>query len=92
MYDTSLDKLYPYMAWNLNRPYINKGYLYPMDFQQSYSRDYDRWFVIGKIIKYLKVSDLTFDRINWFGYRSQYFSDNVVVGYKTVRKEKIVYA
>lgn len=75
MYDTSLDKLRPYTAWALNRPYISKIYLYPMDFQQSYSYSYDKWFVIGKIVEHLKVPTLTFDRINWFGYLS-YYSDN----------------
>jgi hypothetical protein len=94
MYDTSLDKLYPYTAWALNRPYIHKVYLYPMDFQQSYSRGYDKWFSIGKGIQYLKVPPLTFDRINWFGYLDYFFKnellldESVVVGYGTVRKEK----
>lgn len=72
MYDTSLDKLYPYTAWALNRPYIHKVYLYPMDFQQSYSYIGDKWFSLGKGIQYLKVPDLTFDRINWFGYLPSY--------------------
>ncbi|GAB6007882.1 alpha-2-macroglobulin family protein [Dysgonomonas reticulitermitis] len=72
MYDTSLDKLYPYTAWALNRPYIHKVYLYPMDFQQSYSYVGDKWFVIGKRIEPLKVPSLTFDRINWFGYLPDY--------------------
>lgn len=74
MYDTSLDKLYPYTAWTLNRPYISKVYLYPMDFQQSYSRGYDKRFSVGKGIQYLKVPNLTFDRVNWFGYLSYNFS------------------
>ncbi|GHV41369.1 hypothetical protein FACS1894179_09300 [Bacteroidia bacterium] len=94
MYDTSLDKVYPYTAWALNRPYIHKVYLYPMDIQQSYSYVRDKWFVIGKRIEYLKVPALTFDRINWFGYLDYFFKnelfldESVVVGYGTVRKTK----
>ncbi|MDR1092463.1 MAG: hypothetical protein LBL79_15450 [Prevotella sp.] len=102
MYDTSLDKLYPYTAWALNRPYIHKVYLYPMDFQQSYSRGYDKWFSLGKGIDYLKVPSLTFDRINWFGYLASYafnfrtrnaYATGAIPGVevKSVMKEKIVY-
>ncbi len=94
MYDTSLDKLRPYTVWTLNRPYISKIYLYPMDFQQSYSYSYDKWFSFGKGTKYLKVPDLTFDRINWFAYLSYYsyksYEDGISIGYGTVRRESII--
>lgn len=102
MYDTSLDKLYPYTAWALNRPYIHKVDLYPMDFQQSYSYVEDKWFVFGKRKEYLKVPSLTFDRINWFGYLPSYafnfrtrkaYVTGAIAGVevKSVMKEKIVY-
>lgn len=93
MYDTSLDKLYPYRAWVLNRPYISKIYLYPMNFQQSdsyYARD--RWFSLGKGVEYLNVPALAFDRINWFGYLSYYsyksYEDGISIGYGAVKREK----
>lgn len=71
MYDTSLDKLYPYLEWSLNRPYTNNVYLYPMSFNQSnnyYIHSDRKWFSVGRRPERLNIDIKTFDQINWFGY------------------------
>ncbi len=69
MYDSSLDKLYPYVAWALNRPGIYQKYIYPVYY--NYTRRYidNINFDLGdEVLTVVVTSKRTFDHINWFGY------------------------
>jgi len=77
MYDISLDKIYPYMAWSLNRPYVYKEYIYPVIYNQS------GWYGDNTVYRFFNnqgygwrndtIPVRTFDRINWFGYEDYLF-------------------
>ncbi len=77
MYDTSLDKLHPYMAWSLDRPYKGERYLYPVFYNFPWYNDGPRWFNLNYKSKTNKIPERTFDQINWFGY---------TLGYGTIYK------
>ncbi|WP_029904362.1 alpha-2-macroglobulin [Prevotella sp. 10(H)] len=105
MYDTSLDKLYPYMEWSFNRPYLNNRYVDAVTYNFPwYSRDYGQWFSFNYKVPYEKMQERTKDIINWFGYPvynnnligdplpfnlTLSEEDVVVVGYGTQRKANI---
>lgn len=73
MYDTSLDKIYPYISWSLNRPYIYKEYVYPVMYSpSSWNRESEKWFYLNYKWRANDYPERTFDRINWFGYIPEY--------------------
>lgn len=87
MYDTSLDKLYPYTAWNLHYPQIYKEYVYPVFFQFArYDKNVFKYFRLDIKKDGLQKIDRSIDIINWYGYMGYYrgntrlsgglFSDN----------------
>ncbi|WP_419034237.1 alpha-2-macroglobulin family protein [Dysgonomonas gadei] len=80
MYDTSLDKLYPYTAWSFNRPYISREYVTPVSYSfPGYSNDYTRWFNFYYKAQYdTSIPERTKDIINWFDYIYSYGRKNAL--------------
>ncbi|MDU1889474.1 MAG: alpha-2-macroglobulin family protein [Dysgonomonas sp.] len=69
MYDTSLDKLYPYSPWGMNRPYTGYSNYYPVSYNFSwYNSDYPQRFALDYQNKYFEFSPRTIDIVNWFDY------------------------
>lgn len=80
MYDTSLDKLYPYTAWSFNRPYASREYVMPINYNFPwYSNDYTRWFNFYYKAQYdISIPERTKDVINWFDYIYSYGRNNAL--------------
>ena len=80
MYDTSLDKLYPYTAWAFNRPYASKEYVMPVNYSFPwYSNDYTRLFNFYYKAQYdISIPERTKDIVNWFGYIYSYGRNNAL--------------
>ncbi|MFV0310720.1 MAG: alpha-2-macroglobulin family protein [Dysgonomonas sp.] len=80
MYDTSLDKLYPYTAWSFNRPYASREYVMPINYNFPwYSNDYTRWFNFYYKSRYdISIPERTKDVINWFDYIYSYGRNNAL--------------
>jgi uncharacterized protein YfaS (alpha-2-macroglobulin family) len=80
MYDTSLDKLYPYTAWSFNRPYPSREYVVPVNYSFPwYSNDYTRWFNFYYKTQYdVSIPERTKEVINWFGYIYSYGKNNAL--------------
>ncbi|MBK5720323.1 hypothetical protein JGH11_05520 [Dysgonomonas sp. Marseille-P4677] len=70
MYDSSLDKLYSYTAWSLNRPQVYKEYIYPINYHFPWYNN-DKWLDLDYNISEDTIPVRTFDIINWFGYINQ---------------------
>ena len=86
MYDVSMDKLYPYMAWSFNRPYIGKEAIYPISFDylsRYWNVDQSKWFYAGSLyVAEMNTSEektpaRRFDQLNWFGYINQSFEEYI---------------
>lgn len=90
MYDSSLDKLYPYTAWVLNRPQIYKEYVYPISYNFPWNNNKDVWFNLDYKTIVDTVPVRTFDQINWFGYISQY--SNGILERMNLIPEPVAYA
>ncbi len=81
MYDISLDKLRPYLSWQLNRPYIYTDYLYAVQYTLPWQgMSYPVNFNLDYNTKYEKVLARTSDVINWFGYINNYYRNNILGG------------
>jgi len=81
MYDISLDKIRPYMAWQLNRPYIYTDYLYAVQYRLPWQgASYPVNFDLDYNTKYEKVLARTNDVINWFGYMNNSYRNNILGG------------
>ncbi|MFV0417579.1 MAG: alpha-2-macroglobulin family protein [Dysgonomonas sp.] len=81
MYDTSLDKIYSYISWSLNRPQLYKEYLYPVNYNpSSWYGEKEKWFEIGNLWKKDGYTIRTFDRINWFGYLPEFSNLSNMLG------------
>ncbi len=94
MYDVSLDKIYPYSAWYLNRPQKYQAAIYSMNYNypNTYYANNDMFahFSLrprisgnGEIPPPLTGSVMSetvrrFDQINWFGYMSQPFDEYIL--------------
>lgn len=72
MYDSSLDKLYPYVAWALNRPGVSHKYINPIYYNYTRESVNNRSFYLGNVLPIVVISERTFDHINWFGYRDYF--------------------
>lgn len=80
MYDTSLDKIYPYRVWSLNRPQLNTEYLYPVIYNpSSWYGESEKRFDINYIPRTEDYPVRTFDRINWFGYLSELSNFSIIL-------------
>jgi len=81
MYDISLDKLRPYMAWDFNRPYTYREYLSPVYYNLPWQgNDYPLNFNLDYSPKYENVLGRTADVINWFGYIYSRYNNNILNG------------
>lgn len=99
MYDSSLDKIYPYMAWNLQRPYIYKPFLNPI-YYNFYNRYFSRYnYTFSPYLGYSRdqtpFPSLYLDQIKWFGYYGEkafysYGNEVAVVGYGGQLREGVV--
>lgn len=80
MYDSSLDKLYPYMAWSFNRPYLNTDRILPLNYNFPwYNNDNMSWFDLNYEKKYNLMKPRTIDIINWFDYITSYRGNNNIL-------------
>lgn len=81
MYDTSLDKLYPYYPWNINYPQVNREYIYPAYYRfTGYNNNFLRHFYLDYKRNKLNHIERTIDAINWFEYLYYNFSISKISG------------
>lgn len=81
MYDTSLDKLYPYSPWNINYPQANGEYIYPAYYRiTGYRGKFPHRFYLDYQVTKLEEVKRTIDAIYWFGYIGYYNQANKMAG------------
>lgn len=104
MYDTSLDKLFPYYPWSINYPQKYRPYIYSPNYTSNwFNNGGNSFFYLDFEPEKLRNLDRTLDALNWFGYFRYSIFENkvnfslsdtandelVVVGYGTQRKKTL---
>lgn len=85
MYDTSLDKIRPYIKWTLQRPYIYKEQINPFWYRQTDIRNQKYIFPLDYKVPDFTYSSFDFDRLVLFSKGISNIDEVIVMGYANTR-------